>query len=208
MSASDFIPAGRTSRIVKGNDELQIQTEYACRPSPRLTTSVITGGRVIHKIQRDLAAPISSLDEKADVEKIMRKQHFDVIEIVRDRNFNDDVTVKENSVIETKSLSLQDRLSLIKGVERVYRLDYDGQFDPANVSPEFKKKYSALFKNIREVIEIFGQLPGGKREKGVCEIDAGRLCLISTGYECYFLLARRMVRERSLEKEIGEILAE
>jgi hypothetical protein len=207
MASGDFIPAGRTSRMRRGPHELQIQTEYAHHPNPRLTTSVISGGQVIHKIQQDLATPISSLEEMSKVETMLRKQHLEVMEIVKRRDFSKDLTTKERPQIEAKSLSLAKRLASISGVENVFRVDNDGGFHSSGVSEEFKKRYDSVFKSLYEVLDIFCQLPGGKREKGVCEIEPNRLYLVSTGYECYFLLTRRVISDIDTESEIRAALA-
>ena len=206
MATADFIPAGRTSRIKQGNLELQIQTEYANRPNPRLTTSVISGGQVIHKIQQDLAVPISSLEEMSKVEMMLRKQHLEVLEIVKRRDFSKDTAVREKPAVSTRPLSLAQRLERINGVENVFRVDNKGRFESSGVSEEFKKRYAPVFKSLYEVLDIFSQLPGGKREKGVCEIEPNRLYLASTGLECYFLLTRRVIRDSSMESEIKAVL--
>ncbi|UCD95000.1 MAG: hypothetical protein JSU69_02820 [Candidatus Zixiibacteriota bacterium] len=206
MATADFIPAGRTARVKQGPHELQIQTEYANRPNPRLTTSVISGGQVIHKIQQDLAAPISSLEEMSKVETMLRKQHLEVMDIVSRRDFSKDLTVKEKPRIKARSLSLAKRLASISGVENVFHVNNDGRFESSGVSEEFKKRYAPIFKSLYEVLDIFSQLPGGKREKGVCEIEPNRLYLASTGLECYFLLTRRVIRDTDMESEIQAAL--
>lgn len=206
MASADFIPAGRTSRIVKGSTELQIQTEYACRPNPRMTTSVISKGQVIHKIQQDLAAPISSIEEKAKAEDMLRRQHMGVLQVVRNKDFCGGLAVKSNSDNHAPSPPLLERLAGIKGVEKVYRVDNNGCFDTPNISSEFKKQFSGVFKRLHEALSIFGYLPGGRREEGVCEIESNRLYLVSSGYDCYFLLTRPVSRDTSLDEEIRTVL--
>lgn len=206
MTTTDFIPVGRTSRIQKDSAELQIQSEYACRPNPRLTTSVTCDGQVVHKVQQDLTSPISTLEEKTKVEKLLRKQHLEVIEIVNGEDFSLNLTFKIKPMIETKSLSLIDKLATIGGVEKVYRIDNDGHFDSSNVSDTFKKQFSAVFKSLFEVLDVFSQIPGGMREKGVLEIEPGRLYLVSGGHECYFLLTRRTVEDSDFESSVLKVL--
>ncbi len=206
MVQTDLIPAGRTSRIRRGSAELQIQTEYAYRPGPRLTTSVISRGQVIHKIQQDLDSPISSLDEKSRVERLLQKQHLEVIEVVKGQNFSTDITIKEKPKIERRTLTLIDQIKSLAGVEKVYRVDNEGNFDSPHVSTDFKKSFSPVFKSLYEIMSIFDELPGGQRQKGVVRLEKNRLYLVSSGQECYFVLARRIAHDKDYETRLSEIL--
>ncbi len=208
MAQADLIPAGRTSRIVRGSTELQIQTEYAYRPQPRLTTSIISGGQIIQKIQQDLSAPIASVEEKNKIEDLLRRQHLEVLKIIGNRDLKTDLTIRDKPTLETTSLSLIDRLAGIEGVEKVFRINNAGEFESPNVSEEFKKMFSSVFKSINEILEIFSQLPGGKREEGVCALEPDRLYLVSSGYECYFILTDLINDEIDIEKLIRAELKE
>jgi hypothetical protein len=208
MAQADLIPAGRTSRIVRGSTELQIQTEYAYRPNPRLTTSIISKGQTIQKIQQDLASPVVTIEEKNKVEDLLRKQHLEVLNIIGNKEISADLTIRDKPTLETTSLSLCDRLAGIEGVEKVFRIDNDGNFETQNVSEEFKNVFAAVFKSLHEILDIFSQLPGGKREEGVCELEPDRLYFASCGYECFFILARPINDEIDIEKLIQAELKE
>jgi len=199
MAQADYIPAGRTSRIVKGSSEFQIQTEYAYRPTPRLTTSIISSGQVIHKIQQDLTTAIETFEEKAKVESMLRKQHFEVIKVIQSKDFSEDMTFKESAPKPKENDSILTRLSNLKGVERVFRMDNKGRFLEAQVSEVFNKRFAAVISNINEVMNIFSELPGGKRESGLVEIEPRRLYFISSGYECYFLLTHRSLTDDEIQ---------
>ncbi|HHI02853.1 MAG TPA: hypothetical protein ENL22_04980, partial [candidate division Zixibacteria bacterium] len=84
MAQADYIPAGRTSRIVQGSTEIQIQTEFASRPNPRLTTSIFSKGQVMHKVEQELQSQITSFEDKIRVEDKLRKQHFEVLKTLKD----------------------------------------------------------------------------------------------------------------------------
>jgi vacuolar-type H+-ATPase subunit I/STV1 len=206
MKQSSFIPSGRTSRLVKGSVELQIQTEYAQWPNPRLTTSVISSGQVINKIQQDLPAPIATEKEKNRVEELLRQQHFEVIKILKGKRASLELSAEDSRKIETRALSLKEELSRIKGVERVYRLDNDGHFVSANLSEELREAFAEVFKSLNEILDIFSRLPNGRREAGVCEIERGRLYLVSSGQECYFLLAEKNQSSATIERKIASVL--
>jgi len=74
-----YIPAGRTSLVKKGGLSLQIQTEYARIPAPRITTTILKNGQVLHKVQRELEYQITSLEEQASTEEIIKRQHMAVV---------------------------------------------------------------------------------------------------------------------------------
>lgn len=206
MAEADYIPAGRTSRISKNQMEIQIQTEYAHRPQPRLTTSIITKGQVIRKIQQLLDNPISSIEEKVKIERMLQKQHAEVLEVVKRDNFTIDIGLKENNIPRAESKSLYDRLAQINGVVNVFKIDNEGNFESSNVSQKFKKYFKPIFKNISGILEIFQQLPGGRRESGIVEIDRRRLFLVSNGSECYFILMDGLTPSGKVEAQIKDVL--
>ena len=83
MATADLIPTGRTSLVKRGEVSLQVQTEYAHRPLPRITTTVQQDGRVLQKIERSLDNPIASIEEKNLMEDTIRKQHLEILTIIR-----------------------------------------------------------------------------------------------------------------------------
>jgi len=187
---------------------LQIQTEYAYRPNPRLTTSIISKGQTIQKIQQDLVSPVATIEEKNKVEDLLRKQHLEVLNIIGNKEISADLTIRDKPTLETTSLSLCDRLAGIEGVEKVFRIDNDGNFDSQNVSEEFKNVFAAVFMSLHEILGIFSQLPGGKREEGVCELEPDRLYLVSCGHECFFILTQLIDSDIDIEKLIQAELKE
>jgi hypothetical protein len=88
MAASNYIPTGRTSLVKRGELKLQLQTEYASRPAPRITTTISRDGRVLHKIERELQKTIESIEEQQHIERIIRRQHDDIAEIIRNPEFD------------------------------------------------------------------------------------------------------------------------
>ena len=214
MAQADYIPAGRTSRIVRGNTEIQIQTEYAYRPVPRLTTSLFTNGRIINKIEQELAKPVDSFEAKMRVEDMLRKQHLEVLKIIKDHNSNLDFmtvpatgAVTKTSKDEDPNIEVIKKLVNLKGVEKVFRLDNNGNFLNSQISIEFRKKYAPVFKGLSDILNIFTELPGGEREKGVYEIERNRLYFASSGRECYFILVQPVDFGLNFEKNIKEAIS-
>jgi hypothetical protein len=200
MAQADYIPAGRTSRIRRGKIDLTLQTEYAVRPNPRLTTSVFSEGQVIYKIEKELAGPVTSLEDKSRVEILLRRQHVQAMDVVNSDSFppiesrimNPSASTRETTVekIDQNELSLADRIRDVEGVTYVIELDNDGNFTSTTLSEKFKKQFDMIFRNLHEILDIFTAVPGGSREQGVYEVERNRLYLISAGKVCYFVLVR------------------
>jgi len=215
MNGTHYIPTGRTSLVKRGSEALQVQTEYAYRPYPRLTTTISNKGQVLHKIEKKLKHPISSPEEQERIENIMKKQHFEIMGIIKNNtNFasaNSSAskpalqhTQKENPAT---NFSLTDRIKSIPGIQKIYSLDNEGNFTGENAT-QFKKAFSVISKNIRELIDIFRMIPGITlaREKGVYEVERDRLYLVSAGDEIYFVTISRADYQTVYEQAIKKVL--
>ncbi len=207
MSSADMIPTGRTSLVKKGTTPIQVQTEYALRPAPRVTTTILKSGQVLHKVERTLEKPIESIEEKNQMEFTIRKQHAEVLAIIEDGTPTM-AAAPEKPAEPPKELTTEERLAQIPGVSRIYRLDNEGNFVNANTSEEFKLAFSSVFKSMTELISVFSQVPGVgiNRERGVYEIERDGLYLVSTGSELYFFCVERPDLETNYEQAIGKAL--
>ncbi len=74
-----YIPAGRTSIVHRDEGSFQIQTEYAHRPYPRITTSIILNGQVVDKQEQKLQQVIGSIEEQNEVQDRIQKQHIRIV---------------------------------------------------------------------------------------------------------------------------------
>jgi hypothetical protein len=232
MATAEFIPTGRTSLVKKGPVALQVQTEYASRPVPRITTTVLKSGQVVHKIERHLDAPIDTLEEKSRVEEVLRKQHAEVLGIIDDSAVQSQATLAsaiaptvdpQDEPAEPSGperihaplterfdsvQTVQDRLLEIPGMYRVYRLDHEGGFQQTELKDEFRKTFGPVFKNLREMISVFAEIPGVglNREQGVYEIERDRLYLVSSGIEYFICYLKRPDTSVDYEKAIRSTL--
>ena len=81
---TNYVPAGKTSIIRRSDISYQLQTEYAYRPYPRITTTILHEGQVIKKIERKLDNIIGSIEEQNDVQDIIQAQHNQVFRLIRE----------------------------------------------------------------------------------------------------------------------------
>lgn len=208
MNVTNFIPAGKTSLVKKKGGSLQVQTEYAFRPYPRFTTTILNNGQVIHKVEKKLIGTIESFEEQEKVEKMMKKQHSEILEILKNDSYPRPASTQPKDKLPPKDLSLNDRLKMIHGIEKIYQLDRDGNFLNKNNSEQFKKIYSGVFKNIKDLIKLFSLVPGVivTREKGVYEVERNSLYLLSCGDNLYFILVNKDSQNIEYEKVLKETL--
>lgn len=231
MGTSNYIPTGRTSLVKKEDLSLQVQTEYAFRPVPRITTTISREGQVIHKIERALERPISSLEEQDLAENTIRRQHAEIVGIIKRGSMipaqPSPVQAEEPTVIqeaatmpdpevddepkdELPTMSVYDRLMAIPGTQRIYRLDNEGNFVNDNGSSEFKRAFAMIFKNLQDLMSLFERMPGVgiTRQKGVYEVDRDRLYFVSVGLECYFIVVYRVDNDTDYEKAIKAVISD
>ena len=210
-----FIPTGRTSLVKKGDLALQVQTEYAFRPYPRVTTTILNDGQVLHKVEKKLEQPITSLDEQTRVEGFIKNQHGVVLNTIQEEAGTrpparePEPSSTDEPVVDESNLSEYERLARIPGVQKVFHLDAEGNFIGVNGSHQFQRSFGSIFKNLKDVMDIFVQLPpGDTREKGVYEVERDGLYFVSTGADCYFLAIRRTDGETVYEKAIKAVIDE
>lgn len=218
MSSADFIPTGRTSLVKRNGIALQVQTEYAHRPVPRLTTTVLHSGCVVHKIERQLNSPIDSLEMKNKMEETIRKQHAEILAIIRSSNLTDSILTRDpaprpprkpdRDAIYASLISTYDKLQHVPGEPRVYTLDTKGEFTDPELSKEFKEKFEFIFKNLHELLSVFSELPGllFSREHGVYEVEQNRLYLLSTGDELFIVYLQNPNHAINYEQELKKTL--
>jgi hypothetical protein len=206
-----FIPAGRTSTVKRGNTVLQVQTEYAHRPNPRITTTILDNGRVLHKVERQLDRTIESLEEQRKTEVTLVRQHTEVMSIIQ----NDPSAVNESKFpspepIDISPLSAHDRIKAIPGVQMVIQMENDGTFSSPEMTMEFQKQFAFVFKNLRELLELFERVPGVGvvRRQGVYEVERDRLYFVSCGDECFFVVIRRVNVTTQYEQELRAVLVD
>jgi len=206
--ADTFIPAGRTSMVKTGGLSLQVQTEYAPNPSPRITTTILQNGQVLHKVQRDLENPIASIEDQNKAAMTIVKQHADIMSILKAGKATHALKLKLSEQEGEKPADSLETLRSLPGVRGVYKLDADGNLVDSGTSEQFKESFAPLFKNMRELLNVF--LPplgeNGKREKGVHEVEANRLYLISEGDACYFVVIQPVPESIDYGEKIRQVI--
>ncbi|MDX9858391.1 MAG: hypothetical protein RBT76_11410 [candidate division Zixibacteria bacterium] len=190
MAASSYIPVGRTSLVKRGDVDVQVQTEYATRPSPRVTTTLSFQGRVLHKVERALDRAVGTFEEQRAIEQEMRQQHDEILGIIQKDSYVAAMKLAPRTPESERRMTAYDRLLAIPDVERVFRVDNDGALMESQPAEDFQKTFALIFKNLADLMNLFARMPGpgGLREQGVYEIERSRLYFASIGTECFFIV--------------------
>jgi len=78
-------PAGMSSEASSGEMKFCVQTEFALRPKPRITTSVSLNGEVVQKVEKFWEKLPQSEEDKDEIERFLRKQHQEVIKNIKEK---------------------------------------------------------------------------------------------------------------------------
>jgi hypothetical protein len=204
--APQFIPAGRTSIVKRGNSEFQLQTEYAAVPQPRITTTIFSEGQVLHKIEKSINKAVETIEEMHQVEDIMKGQHLEVSKVIRDQGLPSEPDSTEG-IPAPKTRS--EMLTELEEVEQVFRITPDGKVaDDRKITPIFKKFFKHIIKELPQMIAVFASLPdgSGNREEGIYELERGRILLVSTGVEYFMVLVKPSTDYKTIAEKIRKIL--
>ena len=210
MANNNFIPAGRTSLVGQGEVKLQVQTEYADRPYPRITTTILDSGQVLHKVEKKLGESIGSTEEQKRMQDIMARQHAEIVAVIDRRSGEKVRQAPDSPPTPTENPSLRERMEEVNGVHRVYQLDNDGNLINQDVSVAFRLNHVAIFENLCEMATLFEQIPDtdGQRLSGVRAIQANRLYLASSGESLYFVVIQTPVDGVDYRAELEHTLAD
>ena len=165
MSASKYIPTGRTSLIKKDTVSLQVQTEYAYRPYPRLTTTILNSGQVLHKIEKKLEKEVESIAEQNIIEERIKSQHADVIKIIKENNTDSLLESKKPAEPKPAEVKLQqEEVSVVPVSEAVVPEADISAVPPVQEEIEESNEihYTQKFKAVEGVKYVYHLSPDGQ----------------------------------------------
>jgi len=121
-------PLGRVSAINTPEGTYHIQTEFALRPEPRVTTTVIFNGKVVHKDNYTCSPEILEEASRDLLDTILAEQHKKVKESwQREKGASHKATKPEKSPAPVDKSQqtdiIRENLEKIKGIKEVVVLD-------------------------------------------------------------------------------------
>ena len=201
---AQYIPAGRTSAIKKGDVVYQLQTEYARLPQPRITTTISSKGQVFHKVEKSVEREVDSIERMHEVEDIIKVQHMEVSRVIREKGMPTD-PAETRGASESKIRSEQIRR--LDEVQMVYLVGADGKLvGDRETTGEFKKLFKHVLRELPDMLRVFAALPGKRREEGIYEVEPGRILLVSGGSEFFLVLLEAGTAYDIISAKINDIL--
>lgn len=181
---SDFIPPGRLSGYKHAGKTIQVQTEYATRPHPRVTTSVVLEGRTVHKTDHPWEKGDETEEIRKDLESFLAEQHRQALELVEAhaQEYVSDLAEKKTAALfpqPTFRDSMIEVLSSVPFVTGVCELDQSGKL-------VFSRDFRDIHSDFGREFEIFNKLivsfPAiirvGEFRQGCCWFPAENVILI------------------------------
>lgn len=182
-----------------------MQTEYASRPHPRITTTIFSQGQVLHKIEKAIDNGVESIEEMHDVEDVINAQHREISKIIREKGLPPKPVEKApKPAVKIRS----DQIRNLDEVKKVYLVTPDGKISgDKETTKEFSKMFKHILKELPEMLKVFTSLPGvERREEGLYEVEPGRILIASTGVEYYLILLQPGTEYNTIYPRIKNIL--
>jgi hypothetical protein len=116
-----ILPAGLLSETRFGDTKFFVQTEFATRPQPRVTTTISLDGAVVEKVENIWEKLPQTEEEKEAIETCLREQHQRVLKTIKEKKGNlisfAPGQVEENPYEDETIIKLRQELSKTKGVK-------------------------------------------------------------------------------------------
>ncbi|MCP4569975.1 MAG: hypothetical protein GY841_20535 [FCB group bacterium] len=202
---AQFIPAGRTSAIKRGEMVYQLQTEFARLPQPRITTTISSKGQVLRKVEKLIDGEVDSIERMHEVEDVIKVQHMEVSRVIREKGLPTDLAETAGA---SESKIRSEQMRRLEGVQTVYTVSADGKLvgDP-ETTREFKKLFKHVLRELPDMLRVFATLPGKRREEGIYEVEPGRILLVSGGSEFFLVLLEPETAYDIISAKINNILS-
>lgn len=145
-----MMPCGLSSETTVKDAKYCVQTEFAQRPKPRVTTTISLNGEVVDKVENSWEGSPLTEEDKQDVERFVKRQHQKVLEKIKEKDEGTDSPDKGRSGLgeEDPILKADQVLAATSGVLGWAFILEDGQVLSRRISiPEDKH----LFEQVREL---------------------------------------------------------
>jgi hypothetical protein len=144
---STLTPSGRLSKVENGEKIFQIQTEFFQRPQPKIASTVILNGEIVNKIETPWEEELATDEDLKKIEKAIRKQHRQVIQIAENQKAKDDKIPPE----KPPSKEPWEKLTEVQGIENLMVADAQGIVLFMNIDSPSRR---ALLKTLQPVIKL------------------------------------------------------
>jgi len=158
-----IIPTGRTSSVTWEGKIFQVQTEFITRPNPKVVSSIILDGKLIHKVEKSWKGETKA-EAQEEIEQFLKKEHEKVARALKKNPYDFLSGGKEDFHSQVQ------RLSGLKEIDNPFILMYDGSLlFPDKKDEVFLDKFS---KTIAQALRLASALIDSSK---LGEIRAGIL---------------------------------
>ncbi len=150
-----MIPNGLSSEASFKDVKFCVQTEFAQRPKPRVTTTISLNGEVVEKEENIWERLPQTEEDREEIEKFLKRQHQQVLKKIKDRGEKlvlsrrekEEIAPSEDSVI----LKAKQELSKSEGVFGYVFISEDKPMITQHISESEKKDIEDLVRRIKDL---------------------------------------------------------
>jgi hypothetical protein len=204
-----IIPGGLASEASFKDTKYCIQTEFAQRPKPRVTTTISVNGEVVEKVENIWDRLPQTEEDRREVEIFLKKQHQQVLENIKNpkgESVNSGLEPKGDIGLKTISAPrIEEELSRTQGVYGWILLSEDNSLKVNQVSAKVKGDYSDIVRSVKHFSELLSSdTPWGNLQGGILEAPGGRMVFLPLRTQ---FLAVQVEPETDVKKLIQSIKA-
>ena len=205
------MPGGISSEAKLKDAKFCVQTEFAQRPEPRVTTTISRDGVVVKKVENAWEGLPQTEEEKDKIERFLRRQHQDVIaKITRGmdepgapRGEADKIAAPDRSVIGR----IDQELSGTDGVLGWVHVSGEDQTTSHHLPPSEANRMSDLVGPLRDISSLLASVSGlGSLVDGILESPQNSELCVPLGTHFLVVKADFRVNLKDLPKRIRSLV--
>jgi hypothetical protein len=177
------IPGGLASEASVKETKYCVQTEFAQRPKPRVTTTISLNGEVVEKVENIWDRLPQTEEDKKEVETFLKKQHQQVLENIKNKKAESATFGLETkgSVDPkgTSTLKIEEELSRTPGIYGWILLSEDNGMKANQLSTKEKGDYSDIVRSVRHFSKLLSsETTLGNFQGGILEVSDSRMVFL------------------------------
>jgi hypothetical protein len=202
-----MIPSGLSSEAKLKDAKLCVQTEFAQRPKPRVTTTISRNGVVLEKVENAWEGPPRTEQERERIERFLRRQHQGVLARIKSDNTQSaapSAEAEKTASTGQAGMSRIDRLlSETDGVSGWTHISGDGQVTAHHLPAPETKEISDLVPPLKDLSSFLTSVTGlGDFTGGILESPGSSELWLPLGADFLVVKAGLRVSFKNLVEKI------
>jgi hypothetical protein len=206
-----IMPGGLSSETKLKDAKFCVQTEFAQRPKPRVTTTISRDGVVVKKVENAWQGLPQTEEEKDKIERFLRRQHQDVIaRITRGMDEPDAPPGKVDKIAAPDRAvmgRIHQELSATDGVLGWVHVSGEDRTTSHHLPPSEANRMSDLVGPLRDVSSLLTSFSGlGSLVGGILESPQNSELCVPLGAHFLMVRADLRVNLKDLAKRIRSVV--